>query len=289
MEIDFSYTNKMVRNLLEIEKNRGIISGSSLNEEDRQYLKDKAIINSAYFGCKFVNPELETGDVEQNGKIKNYVNLLYNFKSHEDLYSNLLIVFNNQLTKDYFPEEFTFKTEKETIEVLVDFIKYNKEFPDVIIIGIACYVLNKIRPFRHMNAETINAIGSFLLYFKKVDPNQYLNINHELFINRMMYEDCLRNGLTVWLEFFTEIVANSMELLKKEVISLESDFDLSKKEIMILEHLEENGCIRNRDVQEILSISSKTAHSYLDRLLKKNIIQREGKGRSIHYTLNKSG
>lgn len=285
MEINFSYTNRMVLNLLSIERNRSIIDSSRLKDEDSSYLRDRAIVNSAFFGCKLEDEKLQVGDVEEKREIRNYVNLLQGFKNHGRLYANLLIIFNNQLTRGIFREEFTFDTETENMESLVDFILCNREFPDVIIIGIAHYVLNGLAPFRHMCGQTINAIDSFLFYIKGIDSNQYLNLTEELYRNKQLYESLLEGELTTWLEFFTEAVSKAMDQLRKEVISLESDFDLSKKEIMILEYLEENGCIQNRHVQELLDISSKTAHSYLDRLLEKEIIQREGKGRSIHYRL----
>ncbi len=223
--------------------------------------------------------------MEEKKEIRNYVNMLQSFKNHSKLYPNLLIIFNNQLTRGIYQEEFTFDMEIENIETLVDFILYNREFPDVIIIGIAHYILNRLAPFRHMCSKTINVIDSFLFYIKKIDSNQYLNLTEELYRNKVLYESLLEGDLTTWLEFFTEAVSKAMDQLRKEVISLESDFDLSEKEIMILEYLEENGCIQNRHVQELLDISSKAAHSYLDRLLEKEIIQREGKGRSIHYML----
>lgn len=285
MEINFSYTNRMVLNLLSIERNRSIIDSSRLKDEDSSYLRDRAIVNSAFFGCKLEDEKLQVGDVEEKREIRNYVNLLQGFKNHGRLYANLLIIFNNQLTRGIFREEFTFDTETENMESLVDFILCNREFPDVIIIGIAHYVLNGLAPFRHRCGQTINAIDSFLFYIKGIDSNQYLNLTEELYRNKQLYESLLEGELTTWLEFFTEAVSKAMDQLRKEVISLESDFDLSEKEIMILEYLEENGCIQNRHVQELLDISSKTAHSYLDRLLEKEIIRREGKGRSIHYRL----
>ncbi|MDO5849469.1 MAG: winged helix-turn-helix transcriptional regulator [Methanobrevibacter sp.] len=285
MEINFSYTNEIVKNLLEIEKNRQIINKADLKTEDQQYLKDKAIINSAYFGCKLEDENLNHKDFKSKKEVKNYINLLNSFKNHDELYPNLLIIFNNQLTNGIFDEEFTFEADMANMEFLIDNILYNKEYPDVIIIGIAQYVLNRMSPFRHMNGKTINAITSYLLSFKEIDPNQFLDLNEFFYMNKLAYIDLLNYDLTVWLEFFTEILSKSMEHLKKEVISLESDFDLSEKEIMILDYLEENECIQNRHVQEILNISSKTAHSYLDKLLEKNLIEREGKGRSIHYKL----
>ena len=61
---------------------------------------------------------------------------------------------------------------------------------------------------------------------------------------------------------------------------------LNEKEIKILEFIEKNDSIKNKDVQDLLNLSSQQSHFYIRRLIEKGLIKSQGKGRSTVYIKN---
>lgn len=61
--------------------------------------------------------------------------------------------------------------------------------------------------------------------------------------------------------------------------------DLNERQVEAMLYLSSHARITNRDYQILANVSYDTAHRDLSGLLKKNLIRREGKGRSTHYLL----
>jgi len=53
----------------------------------------------------------------------------------------------------------------------------------------------------------------------------------------------------------------------------------------IVEFINQNGKITNRDVREMFKLSDEGALKEIKKLLKLEVIQSQGKGRSLHYIL----
>lgn len=68
-------------------------------------------------------------------------------------------------------------------------------------------------------------------------------------------------------------------------MKLNDKIKLSEKEIKILEYIEKNNSIRNKEVQELLDLSSQASYSYIQKLIEKGLIKSQGKGRSTIYVL----
>ena len=63
--------------------------------------------------------------------------------------------------------------------------------------------------------------------------------------------------------------------------------ELNEKEIKIVEFIEKNDSIKNKEIQDLLNLSPQGSHLYIRKLIDKGIIKPQGKGRSTIYILNK--
>ena len=60
---------------------------------------------------------------------------------------------------------------------------------------------------------------------------------------------------------------------------------LTKKEMQILDFLQEMNHITSNDVEDILTVTKRTAQRYLAQLTKKGLIKKHGDKKSTKYTL----
>jgi len=100
--------------------------------------------------------------------------------------------------------------------------------------------------------------------------------------------------LTNWLEYFTEGVNISTEAVKERIVRLCSkrlrkakgrQIALTERQMKIIEFINQNGKISNRDVREMFKLSDEGALKEIKKLLNLEIIRSEGKGGALHYIL----
>jgi len=100
--------------------------------------------------------------------------------------------------------------------------------------------------------------------------------------------------LTSWLEYFVEGVSVSIEAVKERVARLSSErlrktergqIALTERQMMIVEFINLNGQVTNRNVREMFKISDRAALKEIRKLVDLEVIKSEGKGRSLGYVL----
>jgi Fic family protein len=103
--------------------------------------------------------------------------------------------------------------------------------------------------------------------------------------------------ITRWLEYFVEGVKVSIAAVKDSVVRLSSErlrktmkgqIALTEKQMKIVEFINQNDHITNRNVQEMFKISSQAAHKELVKLVQSSVIEPIGKGRSLVYRIKLS-
>ncbi|MCK4309776.1 MAG: winged helix-turn-helix transcriptional regulator, partial [Candidatus Atribacteria bacterium] len=60
---------------------------------------------------------------------------------------------------------------------------------------------------------------------------------------------------------------------------------LTERQMRIIEFINQNGKISNRDVREMFKLSDEGALKEIKKLINLEIIKSEGKGRALHYIL----
>ncbi|MEW6687342.1 MAG: Fic family protein [Candidatus Edwardsbacteria bacterium] len=188
------------------------------------------------------------------------------------------------------------------IRDLVEWInsKEAKELDPIIEAGIAHYEFVRIHPFVDGNGRTARVLASLILYKRGFDTKQFFCLDDYYDSNRQAYYKALQRvnqetlDLTNWLEYFVEGVNISVKAVKERVIRLSSErlrktkrgqIALTEKQMRIVEFININGQITNKDIRGMFKISNRAAVDEIDKLLKLKVVKRIGKGRSLHYEM----
>ncbi len=170
----------------------------------------------------------------------------------------------------------------------------------IIVSGLTHYELVRIRPFIDGNGRTARIMAMTVLYKMGYDLKRFFALDDYYNIDKSSYYAALNRvdpdllDLTLWLEYFTKGVAVSIKSVMGKVLGLSEDvkflenkgqIPLNERQMKIVEKIIENGKVANRDVQEMFSLSHSTAFDELQKLLKLEVVEIKGKGRSTHYVL----
>ncbi|MCG2676958.1 Fic family protein [bacterium] len=175
-----------------------------------------------------------------------------------------------------------------------------KEIDPVIEAGITHYEFVRVHPFVDGNGRTARVLATLILYKRGFDTKQFFCLDDYYDSDRQAYYQALqgvdqkRLDLTKWLKYFVEGVNVSIEVVKERVIRLSSErlkktkrgqIALTERQMQIVEHINLNGKITNREVRKMFKISDEGALKEIKKLLKLGVIKSRGKGRALHYVL----
>jgi len=139
-----------------------------------------------------------------------------------------------------------------------------------------------------------------ILYLRGFDAKQFFCLDDYYDSDRPAYYKILQSvdqktlDLTNWLDYFVEGVKVSILAVKEKVIRLSSErlrrtrkgqIALTGKQMRVVEFINQNSRITNRDVREMFKISNRAALDEITKLMKMKVIRKVGKGRSLRYEL----
>jgi Fic family protein len=143
-------------------------------------------------------------------------------------------------------------------------------------------------------------MAALILYLRGFDVNQFFCLDDYYDSDRPAYYKALQSvkpdilDLTNWLEYFVEGVNISIEAVKERILRLSSrrlqkakgkQVALTERQMRIIEFINQNGKITNRDVREMFKLSDEGALKEIKKLTNLEIIKSEGKGRALQYIL----
>ena len=218
------------------------------------------------------------------------------------VYRNRYVVVGNRFTGEIF---FRPPQNLEVPGLVKDLLSWinseeSKELDPVIEAGIVHYELVRIHPFVDGNGRTARVLAALILYLRGFDTNQFFCLDDYYDSDRPAYYKALQSvkpdtlDLTNWLEYFTEGVNISTEAVKERIVRLSSkrlrkakgkQIALTERQMRIIEFINQNGKISNRDVREMFKLSDEGALKEIKKLINLEIIKSEGRGRALHYTL----
>lgn len=173
----------------------------------------------------------------------------------------------------------------------------------IIIAGIAHAEIAAIHPFVDGNGRAARLLATLILYtghydFRKLFAlENYYNTNRSAYYGAIHlgkdYEERRTGNLTKWLEYFVIGFLAEMELVMDKIepffylkkTGSKNKIILSKYEMKILGFLQEMNHITSKDIEDILTVSKRTAQRYLAGLIKKRLIKKHGNKKSSKYTL----
>ncbi|MBA7688099.1 hypothetical protein ES703_96575 [subsurface metagenome] len=218
------------------------------------------------------------------------------------VYRNRYVVVGNRFTGEVFFRPPQNLEVPGLVKNLLEWInsKESKELDPIIEAGVVHYELVRIHPFVDGNGRTTRVLAVLILYLRGFDTNQFFCLDDYYDSDRPAYYKALQSvkpdtlDLTNWLEYFTEGVNISTEAVKERILRLSSkrlrkekgrQIALTERQMKIIEFINQNGQITNRDVREMFKLSDEGALKEIKKLINLEIIKSEGKGRALHYIL----
>ncbi|MBR0471606.1 MAG: Fic family protein [Methanosphaera sp.] len=219
-------------------------------------------------------------------------------QEYEGKFRDTSVIIGNVHTKkiNYIPPD-AYKVPYLVDELLDWLNNCTTEVYPVIIAGILHYELVRIHPFIDGNGRTSRLMATLILSVNEFNIDNYFTLDEYYNQDRQAYVDALKSAdknqdLTFWLEYFCQGVLYSIEKVKKEVLTLaqitskyDKTIELTPNEISVLTLLEEKNHVKNKDIREMLNISSQASYKIIKKLKDKKLIKNIGKGRSTEYEL----
>jgi Fic family protein len=169
--------------------------------------------------------------------------------------------------------------------------------------AIAHYQLLHIHPFIEGNGRTARAMATLMMYvlgydFKRFfSIEQYLDSDVESYYNSLLSVQKTQDAdLTYWLEYFCYGLAIEIDKIKQQVTRLSKDLKLKKqlgeqvalseRQIILLELFQQQDKVTSDDMKSVLpNVSVDTILRDVKDLIDKNVIQKHGVTKGVHYRL----
>ncbi len=217
-------------------------------------------------------------------------------------YRNRYVVVMNRLTEEVIFRPPSNEDVQGLMMLLIEWLNApeSKVFDPVIEAGIAHYEFVRIHPFVDGNGRTARVLAALILYLRGFDTKQFFCLDDYYDSDRPSYYRALQRvdqkslDLTHWLEYFVEGVQASISAVKESVVRLSSErlrktkkgqIALTDRQMRIVEFINQNGKITNRDVRVMFQFSDRAALKEIKKLVDLKVIKPQGKGRSLTYVM----
>ncbi len=180
------------------------------------------------------------------------------------------------------------------------------EIHPVIKAGITHYGLAAIHPFVDGNGRVARAVANLVLFKEGYDIKKFFSIEEYFDKDATRYysvlqqvsnqsEDIWQRDLTVWIEYFTEGLAEELARIKDKVRRLSVDLRLKSKmgqlplndrQLKLVEYMQEFGQVSNKEWRSLLPmVSDDSILRDLKVLMEKRLVRKRGKTKSAVYVL----
>lgn len=190
------------------------------------------------------------------------------------------------------------------VKDLCDWINASRKqkLSPIIIAAIAHAEIAAIHPFIDGNGRTARLLATLILYTEHYDFRKLFALENYYNTNRRdyyaaihlgkNYQERKNNNLSNWLEYFSTGFLVEMELVMDKIkpflylkkANQKKQIILSKNELRILDFLQEMNSITSSDIEDILTVSKRTAQRHLKNLIKKGLIKKHGNKKNSRYT-----
>jgi Fic family protein len=182
-----------------------------------------------------------------------------------------------------------------------------KEVHPILLAGVAHYMFAAIHPFVEGNGRTARAFASMILLKEGYDIKRFFALEEHFDKDLTAYyqafaevdkqsKNIAARDITVWLEYFTEVVAVELNKIKEKVRKLSIDsrlkvkighqVALSERQMKLVEYLSENGGAGMQDLKEVLDmVSEDTVLRDLSDMMEKGIITKVGRTKASRYMI----
>jgi Fic family protein len=173
--------------------------------------------------------------------------------------------------------------------------------------GIAHYILVAIHPFVEGNGRTIRAFATLMLMREGYDVRRLFSLEEHFDNDPAAYYEAFNlvdrqspnigaRDLTLWLEYFTEVLGVELTKVKEKVRKLSIDtrlkvkfgeqITLTERQMRLVEYLSDQGGGGMQELRKVLPmVSEDTILRDVRSLLEKGIIKKEGSTKASRYVI----
>ncbi len=174
-------------------------------------------------------------------------------------------------------------------------IWYNSETEVHPLIKVATFVYDflSVHPFQDGNGRLSRLISTLLLLKNGYKWIEYVSFEQEIENRKNEYYQVLRScqaqrpneDVTVWMKFFLSCLANIQSQLLTKLQKSGLETQLSPKEKLIFTIIQNRPNIQSGAIAEKLAIPAPTVKRILSELINKGLIEKQGSGRNVSYTI----
>lgn len=213
-----------------------------------------------------------------------------NFKSHSNAVEASFPDGTKQII--FQTTEAGFATE-DAIRHLINWYNTENEVHPLIKIVAFVYDFLSVHPFQDGNGRLSRLISTLLLLKNGYKWIQYVSFEHEIENRKNEYYQVLRScqaqrpneDITEWTNYFLSCLSNIQLQLMKKLNKSGRETQLSPKEKLIYTIIQNRPHIQSGEIAEKLAIPSPTVKRILTTLIKKEMIEKQGIGRNVSYTI----
>lgn len=185
-----------------------------------------------------------------------------------------------------------FATE-DAIRALLNWYNSETEVHPLVKVASFVYDFLSVHPFQDGNGRLSRLISTLLLLKNGYKWIQYVSFEHEIENRKNEYYQVLRTcqaqrpneDVTVWMQFFLSCLSNIQSQLMSKLNKSGLETQLSPKQKMIFTIIQNRPNIQSGEIAEKLAIPSPTVKRILSELFNKGLIEKQGSGRSVSYTV----
>ncbi len=185
-----------------------------------------------------------------------------------------------------------FATE-DAIRALLNWYNSETEVHPLIKVASFVYDFLSVHPFQDGNGRLSRLISTLLLLKNGYKWIQYVSFEHEIENRKNEYYQVLRScqaqrpneDITVWIQFFLNCLANIQSQLLTKLQKSGMETQLSPKEKSIYSIIQNRPNIQSGEIAKKLAIPAPTVKRILSELLNKGLIEKQGNGRNVSYTI----
>lgn len=287
------------------------IEGNKMSDEEVEALLQKIDINKltdrdsqevvGYFEVMdLISESYENIKITEN-HIKSLHNSLMKYSAKDYWHKGSYKLHSNAVEAS-FPDgtkQIIFKTTEagfateDAIRQLLNWYNSETEVHPLIKVASLVYDFLSVHPFQDGNGRLSRLISNLLLLKNGYKWVQYVSFEHEIESRKNEYYQVLRScqaqrpneDITVWVHFFLSCLSNIQTQLITKLQKSGLEAQLSPKEKLIFTIIQNRPNIQSGEISEKLSIPSPTVKRILSVLLSKGLIEKQGSGRSVSYTI----
>jgi Fic family protein len=182
---------------------------------------------------------------------------------------------------------------EDAIRALFDWYNTETEVHTLIKVASFVYEFLSIHPFQDGNGRLSRLISTLLLLKNGYKWIQYVSFEHEIENRKNEYYQVLRScqaqrpkeNITVWIQFFFNCLSNIQSQLLTKLQKSGSETQLLPKEKSIYTIILNRPNIQSGEIADKLAIPSPTVKRILSALIKRGLIEKQGNGRNVSYTI----